>query len=243
MSAYKIREAYRELRHTRRGITLPWITAKELRKDLFPIILLATFAIGPDIRPSSGQLYQFPIDGNGVVMGILGGISSPETILPSGAVHVEDIARIVVDCLKVIFNGKAVLWDGLTRYEHILTGDSRFDWNSANAIAASRFPLVIDAEGRPLFNAFGGSVKTQRWRVSMGPSLFGEMKSFSNMVGELVADFISRHLYENSIVAYRCFSIESCHNARKLPLILFFHALKADIYFYRSVNIAATRAT
>ena len=205
MCAYKIRDIYSFFRHTgsikreqvlnvRPGPILndseaqeareAIITKQRRRKDPLLISLLPTIVIGPDIRPRQLHNYYFPIDGNGVITNILDGVKCPTAIIPSGAVHVEDVARIVVDCLGVAFGGPC---PSITRYEHILTCNSNFDWNSVNTVA-KRCPFITD--GRNRLPKLGGSVTTRRWNVSMS-SQFGHMKSFEHSVEDMVRNLVS----------------------------------------------------
>ena len=153
------------------------------RKDPRLISLLPTIVFGPDARPAKLHRYYYPIDGNGVITNILDGVKCPIAI-PSGAVHVEDVARIVVDCLGVAFGGPC---PSITRYEHILTCNSNFDWNSVNTIA-KRCPFITD--GRNRLPKLGGSVTTRRWNVAMS-SQFGHMKSFEHSVEDMVRNLVS----------------------------------------------------
>jgi hypothetical protein len=207
MCAYKTREIYRFFRHTgvinrepreevpnlQPGPILNDDKAREAREAIVAkqrrrkapllISLLPTIVIGPDIRPRQLHRYYYPIDGNGVIISILDGVKCL-TAVPSGAVHVEDVARIVVDCLGVAFGGPCPT---ITHYEHILTCDSNFDWNSVNTIA-KRCPFITD--GRNRLPKLGGSVTTRRWNVSMS-SQFGHMKSFEHSVEGMVRDLVS----------------------------------------------------
>jgi hypothetical protein len=206
MCAYKIREIYRLFRHTglvKREEVLdeppsPILNEDEAqeaeeahiakqRRQKAPLLisLLPTIVIGPDIRPRQLHRYKYPMDGNDVIRSILFGVKSPQ-VVPSGAVHVEDVARIVVDCLRVAFGGPCPT---ITRYEHILTCDSNFDWNSINTIA-QRCPFLLSTDGRTRFPKLGGSLTTRRWNVSMS-SQFGHMKSFERSVEDMVRDLVS----------------------------------------------------